>query len=581
MERLKQHVTMQKNQEKQNGIRLKWLYRGIIPFIVVLCALLILIALYIDRSFITLEHATEQYIAASRDCADMQAGSDYLTDRARTFIVTGDITGAEAYFNEMDVTRRRDIAVQSMEDILSGTDTVKHLRTALDFSNRLSEIEKYAMALAARGLSIELGTLPDALQAVILEAEDEALSQPEQRVKAREMVFDTTYQTYKENIRENISLCELGLIQETETAQQKGTIRLERMLILLTVLVALVFAGAIAIAVLNQRLVMDPINAFVQAIQENKPVEEKGARELRMMSRSYNSSLSQTQQFQKELSFRADHDALTGILNRGGFENARQATRGRAQALIIVDVDRFKQFNDTYGHDMGDQILKKVADALAANFREEDYVCRYGGDEFIVIMVHANSSMRSLVQDKIDKIRAALRDVSDGLPFITISVGVAFSDRPNPTDDILKDADTALYITKENGNDGCTFYGDKIKENDQMLSIDTLKDFGANVSEGLDRCLNNEAFYLRLVKTAANDQNFERLEEAARKGDLPAAFEAAHALKGVMANLSLTPILTPVSEMTELLRAGKEMDYGSYLKQIDDARKDLLSLCKA
>ncbi len=571
---------MEQDNAKQSGIRLKWLYRGIIPFIVVLCALLILIALYIDRSFLTLERATEQYIAASRDCADMQAGSDYLTDRARTFIVTGDISSAEAYFNEMDVTRRRDIAVQSMEDILSGTDTVQFLRLALDFSNRLSEIEKYAMALAAKGQSIDPGALPSVLRSISLDPGDEALMPSEQRVKAREMVFDETYQTYKEHIRENVSLCEQGLIHETETAQQKGTIRLERMLILLTILVALVFAGAIAIAVLNQRLVMDPINAFVQAIQENKPVEEKGARELRMMSRSFNSSLTQTQQYQKELSFRADHDALTGILNRGGFENARQATRGRSQALIIIDVDRFKQFNDTYGHDMGDRILKKVADALVANFREEDYVCRYGGDEFIVIMVHANSSMRSLVQNKIDKIRAALRDISDGLPIITISVGIAFSDRSDPTDDILKDADTALYITKENGNDGCTFYGDKIKENDQMLSIDTLKDFGANVSEGLDRCLNNESFYLRLVKTAANDQNFEKLADAARKGDLSAAFEAAHALKGVMANLSLTPILEPVSEMTELLRAGKEMDYGSYLKQINDARQDLLSLCK-
>lgn len=571
---------MEHDNEKQNGIRLKWLYRGIIPFIVVLCALLILIALYIDRSFLMLEQVTEQYIAASRDCADMQAGSDYLTDRARTFIVTGDITSAEAYFNEMDVTRRRDIAVKSMEEILSGTDTVKYLRASLDYSNRLSEIEKYAMALAAVGQSIDPALLPDVLRSVSLDAGDTLLPPQEQRVKAREMVFDETYQDYKEHIRENVSLCEQGLIHETETAQQRGTIRLERMLILLTVLVALVFAGAIAIAVLNQRLVMDPINAFVKAIRENKLVEEKGARELRMMSRSYNSSLSQTQQFHKELSFRADHDALTGILNRGGFENARQVTRGRAQALIIVDVDRFKQFNDTYGHDMGDRILKKVADALTANFREEDFVCRYGGDEFIVIMVHANSSMRSLVQNKIDKIRAALRDVSDGLPIITVSVGIAFSDRPDPTDDILKDADTALYITKENGNDGCTFYGDKIKENDQMLSIDTLKDFGANVSEGLDRCLNNESFYLRLVKTAAHDQNFEKLADAARKGDLSAAFEAAHALKGVMANLSLTPILEPVSEMTELLRVGKEMDYGSYLKQIDDARQALLSLCK-
>ena len=76
-------------------------------------------------------------------------------------------------------------------------------------------------------------------------------------------------------------------------------------------------------------------------------------------------------------------------------------------------------------------------------------------------MVHATSAMRELVENKIENIREALRDTEDGLPRITLSIGVAFSDRPDPTDDILKDADTALYVTKERGRDGYTFYGDK------------------------------------------------------------------------------------------------------------------------
>ena len=109
---------------------------------------------------------------------------------------------------------------------------------------------------------------------------------------------------------------------------------------------------------------------------------------------------------------------------------------------------------------MGDRVLQKVANAIQNNFREEDYVCRFGGDEFTVIMVHATSAMRSLVEAKIESIRETLRNTSDGLPVITLSIGVAFSDRPDPTDDILKDADTALYATKERGRDGYTFYGD-------------------------------------------------------------------------------------------------------------------------
>ena len=88
-------------------------------------------------------------------------------------------------------------------------------------------------------------------------------------------------------------------------------------------------------------------------------------------------------------------------------------------------------------------------------------MCRYGGDEFTVIMVHATSEMRPMVETKLESIRSVLKNTDDGLPPITLSIGVAFSDRPDPTDDILKDADAALYLTKERGKDGYSFYGDK------------------------------------------------------------------------------------------------------------------------
>ena len=99
-----------------------------------------------------------------------------------------------------------------------------------------------------------------------------------------------------------------------------------------------------------------------------------------------------------------------------------------------------------------------------------------------------------------------------------------------------------------------------------MLTIDALRAWGANVDEGLTRCCGNEAFYLRLAGMAAQDGNFARLEEALGAEDYSAAFEAAHALKGVLANLALTPWLAPVSEMTELLaEKGLEVLFdGSY-----------------
>ena len=92
-----------------------------------------------------------------------------------------------------------------------------------------------------------------------------------------------------------------------------------------------------------------------------------------------------------------------------------------------------------------------------------------------------------------------------------------------------------------------------------MLNLDTLRAYGANVDEGMTRCFNNEAFYLRLVGMGLADTNFDRLRHAMEAGDAKAAFEAAHALKGSVGNLSLTPIYEPVSELTERLRGKSEI----------------------
>ena len=113
-----------------------------------------------------------------------------------------------------------------------------------------------------------------------------------------------------------------------------------------------------------------------------------------------------------------------------------------------------------------------------------------------------------------------------------------------------------------------------------MLTIEALREYGANVDEGLARCVNNTALYLRLVKMAVDEKHYTGLKDAVAKGDRKAAFEAAHALKGTLGNLALTPLFDPVSEMTELLRADKEADYDAYLARILRGRDDLLALCE-
>ena len=111
------------------------------------------------------------------------------------------------------------------------------------------------------------------------------------------------------------------------------------------------------------------------------------------------------------------------------------------------------------------------------------------------------------------------------------------------------------------------------------MTIDDLNAFGANTAEGLGRCFGNEALFLKLVATIPGEGNFDKLKNALDAGDLENAFLAAHALKGVLGNLSLTPIYAPVVEITELLRSNTDMDYKSLLDTILEKKDELGRLC--
>ena len=108
-----------------------------------------------------------------------------------------------------------------------------------------------------------------------------------------------------------------------------------------------------------------------------------------------------------------------------------------------------------------------------------------------------------------------------------------------------------------------------------MITIEGLRAFGAEVDEGLARCMNNEAFYLRMVEKVLKDKGFEELDAAVAAHDSDAAFEAAHKLKGVLANLALTPICEPVTQMVELLRNHTDTDYSQYLNRIKEKKAQL------
>mgnify|MGYP002627413296 CR=1 FL=1 len=110
-----------------------------------------------------------------------------------------------------------------------------------------------------------------------------------------------------------------------------------------------------------------------------------------------------------------------------------------------------------------------------------------------------------------------------------------------------------------------------------MLTIAKLQEYGVNTKEGLARCMNMEKFYFRMLGMGLKNDSFDKLEKSLADGNLEEAFEQAHALKGVVGNLAITPIFLPLSNLTESLRAKESLDYVTLYKPIKELRDKLVA----
>lgn len=223
-------------------------------------------------------------------------------------------------------------------------------------------------------------------------------------------------------------------------------------------LALLLFAIVVVLFLLSMFLIVRPVQKNVAQILRHETLTLKGVYEIRCMAASYNLMVEENRKHNQALRYMVEHDHLTGLLNRGSFDMLRKQLENDPIALLIIDVDKFKDVNDTYGHDMGDRVLKRVGWLLGHAFRAGDHPFRIGGDEFAVIMSDMNSGLKQAVLDKIEYIKKGLDETEGRLPKVTLSIGVAFREQCGPEEEIFKLADAALYRVKNQGRNGCAFY---------------------------------------------------------------------------------------------------------------------------
>lgn len=180
--------------------------------------------------------------------------------------------------------------------------------------------------------------------------------------------------------------------------------------------------------------------------------------------------VSQTRARTHEIEYQANHDSLTGLLNRREFDRRvaqainKTISSTRENCLLFMDLDRFKQVNDSAGHAAGDELLIQLTHLLSGKLRRRDTFARLGGDEFAIILEHCNIDLGLKIADKLRKTVADFRLTWEGNTYdIGVSIGVVpFTSHLKSADDLLKQADAACYQAKESGRNRVQLYEQNI-----------------------------------------------------------------------------------------------------------------------
>ncbi len=225
--------------------------------------------------------------------------------------------------------------------------------------------------------------------------------------------------------------------------------------------------------------VLKPLSDIVATIDEGnaqgiplKPVPGEGSREIFALADKMNRMINTIKDSQKALEHQATHDTLTGLANRTLFDDRLEqgilkAKRNRTRlALLFIDLDHFKEINDSMGHKVGDKALKIVTRRLEKTIREEDTLARLGGDEFTVILegIHEPQDA-SVLAEKILKALSEPMTIENRVFYSGCSIGISlYPDNGDLPDDLLKYADAAMYNAKNEGRNTFQYYSTDMTE---------------------------------------------------------------------------------------------------------------------
>jgi len=446
---------------KEKGLSLKTYSHAMFIISVFVALLLIASSIVAYWDYLALVYSSDNFIELQETASDLMEASDYLTEQVQCYTVLGDREYLDNYFTEAFETKRRENALATIEEVMPDSPALANLKDSMSYSVKLMDTEYYAMRLVLEANGDT--DIPETLQSVALSEADSLLSSEEKLELARTLVHNSDYYEQKDNIRTDCNECLAELkaaALEVNQSTQSSLRWAINVVMLLVIIQTLLIASMIWI---HNYLGIQPILNAVAHIKMDEKIPIVGASEVRYLAGSYNFMYNAYKNSISHLNFKASHDELTGVYNRAGYEIIKNSIDITTTAMMIIDADRFKRINDTYGHEVGDKVLKRVANTLKSSFRSDDYICRIGGDEFLIFMVNLEGDPKILIESKITRINQQLGVTEQGVPPISLSAGVAFTDIVIDPDIMFNRADTALYYMKENGRKGCCFYSEDLE----------------------------------------------------------------------------------------------------------------------
>lgn len=450
---------MEKDRKSIKGIRIKALNAAIIIVSCIVYIFLIYTTAVMTADYHKMVDSTYEYIECEKSATMMYQASDYLTEQVRLFTQNMDINNMKLYFEEINKSKRREKALEELEIHKPDEAVIKDLSSALQSSNDLMKRELYAMKLISEAKGYDDSMLPQEVRDAKLNAADAGLGTQEKIDKARDLVFNSDYQAAKAQIYSHLSSFFDDITGSTKAQQAGSTEALSKAILKQRIFISILFVLNILTFIAITVLIVKPLSVHIKHIRENETLEIIGAYEFKYLALTYNDIYALNSANERMLMQKAEHDPLTGLLNRGVFDSLREFFKDgdMSIALIVVDVDNFKRINDEYGHEIGDKVLKMVADTIRQSFRPNDYVIRLGGDEFAIILTDIAEEDVSIIKRKFQRINNTLTNPKDDmLPPVTLSAGAAFSEKAF-SDELFGKADKALYDAKNGGRGRCCF----------------------------------------------------------------------------------------------------------------------------